>query len=96
MAYDFHPDAQRELEDVVAYYDNISRQLGDAFIDEIERTIERIEKLPSAWPTLSENTRRCRIMGFPYGIVYQSREQRIWVLAVMHLQRQPNYWVNRG
>ncbi|MBN3950074.1 MAG: hypothetical protein HWQ38_27825 [Nostoc sp. NMS7] len=26
MAYDFHPDAKQELDDAVAYYDNISRE----------------------------------------------------------------------
>lgn len=95
MAYDFHPEAERELEDAVAYYDSINRELGDTFINEVERTIERIEKLPQGWPKLSNNTRRCRIVGFPYGIVYQVREQRIVVVAIMHLQRRPNYWADR-
>ena len=46
MTYDFHPNAKRELEDAVAYYDNISRELGDAFIEEVEQTLDRIEKFP--------------------------------------------------
>ncbi|MCL1472431.1 type II toxin-antitoxin system RelE/ParE family toxin [Argonema antarcticum] len=95
MAYDFHPDAQRELEQAVAYYDNIDSELADAFIDEVERTIERIENFPEAWPKISENTRRCRTVGFPYGIVYKVKEERILLVAVMHLQRQPNYWDDR-
>jgi hypothetical protein len=31
MAYSFHPEAERELEDAVAYYDSINRELGDTF-----------------------------------------------------------------
>jgi hypothetical protein len=55
MAYDFHPDAKRELEDAVAYYDNISRELGDAFIEEVEETLDRIEKFPrSMAPAIQE------------------------------------------
>ncbi|AFY30580.1 hypothetical protein [Calothrix sp. PCC 7507] len=27
MAYNFHPDAKQELDDAVAYYDNISREM---------------------------------------------------------------------
>ena len=95
MAYDFHPDAKRELKDAVAYYDNISRELGDAFIEEVEQTLDRIQKFPEAWPQLSKNTRRCRTLSFPYGIVYQIKNQRILVVAVMHLQRKPNYWSDR-
>jgi plasmid stabilization system protein ParE len=95
MTYDFHPDAKRELKDAVAYYDNISRELGDAFIEEVEQTLDRIQKFPEAWPQLSKNTRRCRTLSFPYGIVYQIKNQRILVVAVMHLQRKPNYWSDR-
>ena len=95
MEYDFHPNARLELEDAVAYYDNINRELGDAFLDEFERTLERITKFPNAWAQLSPNTRRSRTVGFPYGIVYQVRNERILVVAVMHLQRQPNYWADR-
>lgn len=95
MAYDFHPDAKQELADAVAYYDNVSRELSDAFIEEVEQTLNRIEKFPEAWPQLSKNTRRCRTVSFPYGIVYTIKEQQISVVAVMHLQRKPNYWTNR-
>jgi plasmid stabilization system protein ParE len=95
MPYDFHPDAKQELDDAVAYYDNISREMGDAFLAEVERAISRIEQFSEAWTQLSKNTRRCRVASFPYGIIYAIREQRILIVAVMHLQRQPNYWTNR-
>ncbi|WP_199336359.1 type II toxin-antitoxin system RelE/ParE family toxin [Nostoc sp. FACHB-110] len=48
MAYNFHPDAKQELDDAVAYYDNISRDMGDAFVTEVERAITRIEQFPQA------------------------------------------------
>jgi hypothetical protein len=63
MAYNFHPDAKKELQDAVAYYDNLNLKLGDAFVQEVERTINRIENFPEAWPHLSKNTRRCRTIG---------------------------------
>ncbi|MCC5608167.1 type II toxin-antitoxin system RelE/ParE family toxin [Nostoc sp. CHAB 5834] len=95
MAYNFHPDAKQELDDAVAYYDNISRDMGDAFIAEVERTLNRIEQFPQTWTQLSKNTRRCRIASFPCGIIYAIKEQQILIVAIMHLQRQPNYWTNR-
>ncbi|KAM3101049.1 type II toxin-antitoxin system RelE/ParE family toxin [Phormidesmis sp. 146-12] len=95
MRYDFHPDAQRELQEAVDYYDGINQELGDAFLDEVERSLERIVKFPEAWAQLSINTRRCRTVGFPYGIVYQIRGDRILIVAFMHLQRKPNYWTDR-
>jgi plasmid stabilization system protein ParE len=76
MQYDFHPDAQKELQIAVDYYDRINPELGDAFLDEVERSLERIVKFPEAWVQLSINTRRCRTVGFPYGIGYQIRSDR--------------------
>lgn len=96
MACEFHPEAQRELFDAVAYYDTIDVGLGNRFIQEIEQTLERIEQLPQAWTLLSANSRRCRLSSFPYGIVYQVASQGIMILAVMHLQRKPDYWKNRS
>jgi plasmid stabilization system protein ParE len=95
MSVEFHPDAQQELEDAVAYYDSISREIGDAFITEVKSTLQRIEQFPEAWSQLSNNTRRCRVASFPFGLVYAIREQGILIVAVMHLQRQPNYWADR-
>ncbi|NES77386.1 MULTISPECIES: type II toxin-antitoxin system RelE/ParE family toxin [unclassified Okeania] len=96
MVCDFHPEAQREMQEAVAYYDTINSILADKFIAEAEFTLNRIEKFPEAWPKLSANTRRCRILSFPYGIVYKHSESRILVVAVMHLQRKPNYWIDRS
>jgi hypothetical protein len=46
MRYDFHPLAKWELKDAADYYGNISRVLGDAFLDEVEHTLERIAMFP--------------------------------------------------
>lgn len=46
MNLHFEPHAQRELEDTVAYYDAIRRELGDSFVAEVERLIERILSFP--------------------------------------------------
>jgi hypothetical protein len=54
MTYDFHPVARLELEIAVSYYDSIDRQLGDGFLDEFERTVNRIIKFPEAWVSLSK------------------------------------------
>ncbi|MEI9897557.1 MAG: hypothetical protein WDN28_27800 [Chthoniobacter sp.] len=32
---------------------------------------------------------------FPFGIVYACRDEQILVLAIMHLKREPDYWVGR-
>jgi hypothetical protein len=39
--------------------------------------------------------RQHRLNRFPYGIVYQVREDEIAILAVAHLHRRPRYWRDR-
>jgi plasmid stabilization system protein ParE len=91
----FHPSAQLELAEAIAYYDNINSNFGDTFLKATEGSLSLIVQFPEAWTPMIENTRRCHIKGFPYGIVYRTQGDRIQVLAVMHLQRKPNYWLDR-
>ena len=95
MKYCFEPHAQQELRDAVAYYDSLSLPLGHAFLREVERVISLLRNFPEAWPELSPSTRRCRTRRFPYGVVYRIKEGEIEIVAVMHLHRDPNYWVDR-
>lgn len=95
MTHSFHPQATKELEVAAEYYDRIDPSLGDRFIDEIERTLARIIRFPYSGSTLSPRTRRIRLSGFPYGIIYRVTSEGILVLAVMHLQRKPGYWRDR-
>lgn len=70
--------------------------MGDAFLDEFDRTLERIQRFPKAWSLLSANTRYCRMGRFPYSIIYQIQEEEtLLIVAVMHWQRKPLYWQNR-
>ena len=95
MNYSFHPHAERELEEIDSHYDSILHELGNQFREDVEMTIARILKFPNGWQPLSQVVRRCRLTGFPYGIVYRATRDEIRVLAVMHHRRRPNYWKNR-
>ncbi len=95
MNYSFHPHAEKELEEVENYYDNIGEELGDRFRAEIEMAISRILDFPNAWQQLSKGIRRRPLKTFLYGIVYRVKSDEIRILAVMHLHREPNYWSSR-
>lgn len=84
--------AERELVEAVAYYNNEFSGLGFEFAAEVKKALARILAQPDAWQALSPRTRRCRVSRFPYGVVYQKREDAILVVAVMHLKRHPRYW----
>lgn len=95
MNYRFHPEAEIELNEAVDYYDGCQNGLGLEFADEVRAVIETICRFPSAWTPLSENTRRCLLKRFPYGIVYHPKGGEITIIAVMQLNRKPDYWIKR-
>ncbi|MFH1287264.1 MAG: type II toxin-antitoxin system RelE/ParE family toxin [bacterium] len=87
--------AEDELVDTISYYNMQSEGLGYEFASEVKRTIERIIQYPEAWSKLSKRTRRCRTKRFPYGIIYQTREEYLLIVAVMHMSREPHTWKSR-
>jgi hypothetical protein len=87
--------AQIEFDESVEYYNTESVGLGDIFLLEIVNAIERIEHFPEAWHPFSNNTRRCQLHRFPYGIIYQILDTEILIVAIAHLHRKPDYWKDR-
>lgn len=90
--YRFTSSALTELTQAILYYEQRENGLGTAFLDEIEAAISRILQNPAAWHQLSPRTRRCRTHRFPFGLLYQIRNDEILITSVMDLRRDPARW----
>ena len=95
MKYSFHPTAKIELSEAVHYYEACRIGLGAEFAKEVYSTVLRITEFPEAWSPFTKNTRRCLTRRFPYGVIYQIEEGQILIIAVMQLNRKPDYWKKR-
>lgn len=95
MTVELHEEAEQELTAAFEWYEGQRPGLGDAFVTEFRRAVDRMLQFPGGWRRLSKRSRRCRLNRFPYGVVYQQREQVILIIAVMHLHRDPNYCMDR-
>jgi len=95
MKFYFHPDAEAEFDRTVEYYEQFQSGLGLEFAQEVYATITRIIQYPDAWSALSENSRRCLVSRFPYGVIYQIKSSSLRIIAVAHLNRRPGYWEGR-
>ena len=95
MRVRFLEPARQELDKTISYYNTELAGLGEAFLLEVLSAIERIRHYPKAWHPLSENTRRCQLKRFPYGLIYATDETEVLILAVANLHRRPGYWRNR-
>ena len=95
MTVRFLDTAQAELDEAIAWYGAQAPGLGDAFLLETLKAIHLIERYPSAWHPLTENTRRCRLNRFPYGVIFAQDDGSILVIAIAHSHRRPGYWKDR-
>ncbi|MBN2008221.1 type II toxin-antitoxin system RelE/ParE family toxin [candidate division KSB1 bacterium] len=95
MVVDFIEPASIELDDAIAYYNLQSPGLGEKFLADVMRTIELIAAYPEAWSRNTVHTRKARLKKFPYHLIYTIRINKIYILAVAHQHREPEYWIDR-
>jgi len=95
MNYSFHPEAEEEFLAAIEYYEQREKNLGRDFAVEVYVAIANAMTFPNAWPVLDGAVRRCQTRRFPYGVLYSNEGDGIFVLAVMHLHRDPDYWKDR-
>ena len=95
MTFSFHPEAEVELFAAIDYYEECEAGLGCDFSVEVCSAIKNVLDYPNAWPFIEGDIRRCLTNRFTYGILYSIEEDDIFILAVMHLHRSPNYWKHR-
>jgi len=91
----FPPGASTEYADAAGYYAAIEAQLGGRFYDEIEGLIEEIRRQPGRFRFFDGETKRHFSDVFPYAVIYLEESDRIWIVSVMHMHREPGYWKDR-
>jgi plasmid stabilization system protein ParE len=90
-----HPDARREFNDAVDYYERESPGLGLIFTDEVDTGFARIRQYPGAALQVTNNVRKLVLAKFPYSLIYETREDSLRILAVAHQRKRPYYWGGR-
>jgi len=95
MYFFFHPEAEREFVEAIDYYEQREENLGLDFAAEVYAAVSRAAEYPRAWPILEDQVRRCQTIRFPYAVLYSQEPNGIFILAVMHLHRHPDYWKGR-
>lgn len=86
------PIAEREVEEAARWYEARELGLGQAFVDEVLRALDSIEAEPETLPLLREPYRRKLLDRFPYAVIYKVTSRRVYVRAVAHGRRRPDYW----
>ena len=91
----FHPVAEIEMIEAAKYYETTQKILGKRFLASVQTGLINIQINPLFYPVIEFNVRRYLTKIFPYGLLYIIQANQIIIIAVMNLNRKPNYWKSR-
>ena len=84
--------ASAEFEEAIAFYETRRPGLGGEFREAVMEAIHRIRLHPSRFARYKRTRfRSCLVKRFPYVVYFGEFEDRIWVMAVAHGSRRPDY-----
>jgi len=85
----FHPGVEEDLESIVAYYADRDPALPARFRARLKEQTDRLLMFPESGAILFESYRRVLLRRFPYMVVYLVTGERIAVLALVDVRRDP-------
>ncbi|MBL1275285.1 MAG: type II toxin-antitoxin system RelE/ParE family toxin [Ectothiorhodospiraceae bacterium] len=91
----FHPSVASEISASYHWYQEQAEGLGDDFLTELESSYDAICELPDTWPKFKQYFRRFLLSKFPFSVIYRPDGDILYVIAVMHNSRKPDYWAGR-
>jgi toxin ParE1/3/4 len=95
MRFAFHPEALSELKDAADFYSDREKGLELRFIDAVRTAISSICESPQRNRIFHGEIRRHLVHVFPYAVLYSIEEGFIYIIAIMHCSRKPEYWMIR-
>lgn len=94
-------EALTELHAARLWYGEQRTGLGEEFFHETLDALTRIGESPEAYPRWPGTesfrfiVRKAPVRRFPYRLAFETRADRVVVVAVAHAKRRPLYWVGR-
>lgn len=91
-----HSQARAELDEAAAFYEQQRAGLGLDLLTAVERTIGTIQQTPRIGGPYKDTKFRSYVLRrFPYIVFYAEQPDAIWIVAIAHGKRRPDYWRRR-
>lgn len=87
--------AENEFSKSVSYYESREAGLGIRFRDEVAATVGWIQEHPEVPRIRPRGYRRVNLRVFPHYVAYVIRGETLWVVAIAHAHRRPEFWIRR-
>lgn len=87
-------EAKVEISDSYAWYEEQQNNLGERFLDVLDKCFSLILSNPKLFPVKHKNMRQALLKDFPFAVIYEIENHDIVVFAVFHTSRKPDSWKN--
>ena len=95
MKVEILQEAEEELNQAIVRYEEIEAGLGIRLKEEARLAIRWIGDNPELPRLRPKGYRRVNLKVFPYYVAYSIWADSIWVLAIAHGHRRPEFWLQR-
>jgi plasmid stabilization system protein ParE len=89
------PQAELDVSDAAAWYEERRTGLGDEFLDELDSILRRVITDPLQFPKIKNQIRRALLRRFPYSVYFGLTRETVELVAVLHQRRDPRTWERR-
>lgn len=89
------PEAEQDLAEAYAWYEEQRIGLGEEFLSCVDACIEAFRRMPEMHAVVYENYRRALVRRFPYTVFYEYVEGTVTVYCVFHTSQDPEKWLRR-
>ena len=91
----FDPRAEKEFLLSAKYYEEQESGLGHRFMLAVEVALKTVSARPQIHREILGGCRKCRVVRFPYALIFRERNDDVEIIALMHMKRKPGYWQDR-
>jgi len=95
MKVRFLPEADMELLHEVSYYSEAGTGAGVRFREAVMQAVAMAARFPLGGKPTYKETRRMRVKGFKFSVIYRVSKQEILIVAVAPDRKRPGYWQRR-
>ena len=89
------PAAEADIVAARSWYEKQRAGLGTEFLAEVSSAMDAVQYEPLRFPAVHRSFRRALIHRFPYGLFFVVSREKVVVVAVLHLARDPRHMRKR-
>lgn len=80
------------IDEAYLWYESQRTGMGEEFLSEANRELERIGEMPELYAVLRRDARRAMLSRFAYSLLYRVVGDDVIVVVCFHVKRDPRRW----